>query len=245
MEKRLVYDLPTRVLHWLFAGLFITAYGIANLVDDDSALFVFHMMAGLTLSFVVILRLGWGFVGTPHARFTDFALRPKDLINYFKGILTGSQRRWAGHNPASSWAALVMMGLALGLGVTGYLMSTGGKETFEDIHEILANAFAITVVLHVAGILLHTLRHKEMIGLSMVSGHKERIRPVDSIQSPKTVMGLLILAVVVAFGMNLYRNYDSTQGSLQLFGTKLQLGESEADGHDQGELMIEESSDID
>ena len=30
-----VYDLPTRVFHWSFAGLFVAAYAIANLVDDE------------------------------------------------------------------------------------------------------------------------------------------------------------------------------------------------------------------
>ena len=58
-----VYDLPTRVFHWSFAGLFATAYAIANLVDDDSARFAWHMLAGVMLGVAVLLRLAWGMVG--------------------------------------------------------------------------------------------------------------------------------------------------------------------------------------
>ena len=105
MRQHLVYDLPTRIFHWLFAGLFLTAFVIAKTIDDESAIYSWHMLAGLTLSFVVVLRILWGFFGTQHARFSGFALNPMDLLSYFKGILTGEKRRWAGHNPASSWAA--------------------------------------------------------------------------------------------------------------------------------------------
>ena len=60
-----VYDLPTRVFHWSFAGLFVAAYAIANLVDDESARFAWHMLAGLMLGLAVLLRLVWG--GDRHA----------------------------------------------------------------------------------------------------------------------------------------------------------------------------------
>lgn len=37
MRPLLVYDWPTRIFHWLFAALFVTAFAISNLLDDDSA----------------------------------------------------------------------------------------------------------------------------------------------------------------------------------------------------------------
>ena len=71
MRKLLVYDFPTRVFHWLFAGFFLVAFAIANLVDDDSVRFALHMLAGLGMVFVVMLRLVWSLVGTRHARLGD------------------------------------------------------------------------------------------------------------------------------------------------------------------------------
>lgn len=167
-----VYDSPTRVFHWVFAALFIFAYLVAKTLDSESPQFSYHMLAGLMLGFVVLLRLVWGIVGTKYARFSSFSLRPMDCFSYFMGILKGDKRRWTGHNPASSWATIVMLGIALGLAGTGYLMATGAKETFEDVHELFANAFLVVVLVHVAGVFLHGLKHEDGIAFSMTDGKK-------------------------------------------------------------------------
>lgn len=228
MRQHLVYDLPTRLFHWLFAGLFLTGFIIAKTVDDESPWFNYHSLAGLTLGFLVLLRILWGLFGTKHARFTGFALKPVELFSYFKGILTGNKKRWAGHNPASSWAGLTMMFFALGLAVTGYLMTSGpNKESFEDAHELFANGFIIVVILHIAGIALHTIRHQEMIGLSMIDGKKEDIAMDQTIPSSKTPFGILLVGLVVAFGLHIFKNYDGQTRSLKFFGTTLQLSENE------------------
>jgi cytochrome b len=239
MRQHLVYDLPTRLFHWQFAGLFLTAFIIAKTIDDDSAWFNYHSLAGLTLGFLVLLRILWGLFGTKHARFSGFALKPLELVNYFKGILIGEKRRWAGHNPASSWAGIVMMVMALGLATTGYLMTSGpNKETFEDVHELLANGFIVVVVLHVAGIILHTIRYQEMIGLSMIDGRKADVAIDQTIPSSKSIFGILLVGLVLAFGLHLFNNYDSQTQSLQFFGTTLELGE-----HEENERTKNEGSD--
>jgi cytochrome b len=229
--RHLIYDLPTRLFHWGFSGLFLTAFVIAKTIDDDSPIFSYHSLAGLTLGFLVMLRIIWGFAGTKHSRFSGFVLNPGELLNYFKDIVTGHKKRWAGHNPASSWAALTMMAMAIGLGITGYLMSSGpDKETFEDVHELLANGFITVAILHVLGIVLHTMRYKEMIGLSMVDGKKVDVQKAETIESPRTAFGVLLIGLVVAFGIQLSRNYDTKAQTLQMFGTTLNLGEGEAEG---------------
>jgi cytochrome b len=228
MRQQLVYDLPTRIFHWLFAGLFLTGFVIAKTIDVNSLWFSYHSLAGLALGFVVVLRILWGFVGTRHAKFLNFALNPKEFVSYFKGIWTGDKKRWAGHNPASSWSSISMMLMALGLAVTGFLMTSGlDKETYEDIHELLANGFIIVTVLHVAGLVLHTLRHKEMIGLSMLDGKKEQAAAGEIIASSRSAIGILFIGLVVAFAIYLFRNFDSQAGTLQFFGSTLQIGENE------------------
>jgi cytochrome b len=190
------------------------------------------MLAGLTLVFVVLARVAWGLFGTRHARFTSFRLNPADLIRYLKGLFTGGQVAVAGHNPASSWVAVVLMILALGLGATGYLMtSRGNPDSFEEVHEFLANTFLLIVVLHIAGVVLHSLRHRDGFALSMVDGHKQGIDPAEPIASPRSAIGVVFIAVVAAFAVNVVRNYDPDSQSLNLFGTTLQLGEQEGDAH--------------
>jgi cytochrome b len=227
MSRNLVYDLPTRIFHWLFSSLFITAFLIAKTIDSDSLFYTYHMLVGLTLGFTVVLRLIWGVLGTKHARLSDFSLNPRDLISYFSGILRGEKRKWAGHNPASSWAALCMMAFAIISSVTGYLMTSGtAKENFEEIHEISANAFMIVALTHVAGIFVHTVRYRELIGLSMVNGKKVGVPAGEEITSQRSGVALVLLALVIAFGINLVRSYDFQSRTLKFVGTVLTLGEN-------------------
>lgn len=229
MNKRLIYDIPTRLFHWLFAGLFVTAFLIAKTIDDDSPVFSYHMLAGLLLTSIVLLRIVWGFVGTKYARFASFALKPNDLLNYFKGILSGSKQKWSGHNPASSWAALVMFVLTLGLGTTGYLMATGQKETFEDVHELFANGFLVVVLMHIAGVILHMLRHRDGLALAMVAGTKKDVPEHEAISDTRPVVALLFVGLVATFAVQLASHFDSQTRTLSFFGTTLQLGETEDD----------------
>lgn len=227
MRTTLVYDLPTRLFHWLFSGLFLLSFVIAKVVDDESLVFSYHMLSGLLLGGLVIWRILWGFIGSSHARFSGFNLNPIDLKDYFLGILSGSKKRWPGHNPASSWAAITMFFLALGLAVSGYLMSTGNKEAFEDIHEFMANSFIVLVVLHVAGVILHSIRHQDSIALSMVDGKKELAESSQAIPSSKRFAAVVLIALVVSVGLSLFKKFNSQNRTLNVFGQNLQLGENE------------------
>ena len=77
MRRTLVWDIPTRLFHWLFAGGFIAAAVIALGQGDDSPLFPYHGMIGLALGLLLVLRVVWGFVGSRHARFGSFAFGPR------------------------------------------------------------------------------------------------------------------------------------------------------------------------
>ena len=227
MSQVRVYDLPTRLFHWLFAGFFITAFAISNLVDDESARFSLHMLAGLGMLFVLLLRLAWSFVGTRHARLADLSLSPKALIGYLKGMFSTSQR-WIGHNPASSWAAVAMAGLALGLGVTGISMALGGEsDALEEVHELLANAFLAVVLLHLAGVAVHVLRYRDHLPAAMVTGNKRGLAADVQPVRAAPVAGLAFVALTGLFSAYLLQHYDAQARTLALFGSTLQLGENE------------------
>jgi cytochrome b len=240
MQKKLIYDLSTRLFHWVFAALFVFAFFVAKTVDDENPVFSYHMLAGLLLGGLVALRLIWGLLGTKYARFSSFALKPKELILYIKGIFSGSKKRWAGHNPASSWAALVMMGSALMLALSGILMTSGYKESFEDIHELFANAFLVTVLLHIAGVALHALRHRDGIALTMIHGKKAQDEGQFEISGHKPMSAILLIVLMGAYGAYLANNYNSTSKQLNFFGKSLTLGENE-----KGEKGVENDDDDD
>lgn len=232
MKTKRVYDYPTRVFHWLFALLFVIAFTIGTTVDDDSALFLFHMLAGLVLCALVLFRVIWGFVGTKHARFSGFALHPKDLLRYAKDILAGTSSKWPGHNPASSWAAILMMAFALGLGITGYLMANDqAGDYIEDLHELLANGFLTIVLLHIAGLALHSLRHQDGLWKSMFTGLKTELpEQIDHVPAYLGI-GTILLLGTVGFSGHLVQNLDSNNRTVTILGTQFVLGEQEDGEH--------------
>lgn len=231
MTAKRVYDLPTRLFHGLFAVCFLIAFAISNTVDDDSRIFSYHMIAGLVLCFLLPWRFLWGVVGTRHARFSDLQLSPVAFVNYMKGIFSQSTHLWSGHNPASSWAAVVMLLLGLGMSASGLLMVTdNGGEILKDIHELLANTFIIVVLMHIAGIVIHTMRHKDPIGMSMASGCKRHAPETGTPVPNHTLAGILFLVLMVVFASYLLMNFDATSRNLSVFGTQLHLGEVEENG---------------
>ncbi|WP_198325278.1 cytochrome b/b6 domain-containing protein [Permianibacter aggregans] len=224
-----VYDLPTRIFHGLFAISFLTAFAVANIWDDESLVFSYHMIAGLMMCFVLCWRIAWGFFGSRHARFSDFSLRPKELLAYVKGLFSDRSRTWPGHNPASSWAAMTMMILAGGLGITGYLMASGnGGESLGDVHEFLADLFIVVVLLHAAGVVLHMARHKDALAKSMFTGKKQQISADTAPVASHASVGVILFLLTIGFGGYLWQNFNTDTRVLTLFDTPLQLGEIES-----------------
>lgn len=244
MRTTKVYDLPLRFFHWLFVSFFVVSFIIGKTVDDDSVIFSYHMISGILLTGLVIWRLGWGLVGSRHSRFSNFSLNPRELKDYFMGLLSGSRQKWAGHNPASSWASLTMFALALGLGTTGYLMTSGQGNNFEleDIHELLAHGFLVVVLLHVAGLVLHTLRHKDGIAFSMIDGNKSDVELDQAIPSTRRGASVILIGLVLASAVYLLSQFHKQTRTLNLFGTTLQLGENESSPSESQQPHNSESS---
>jgi cytochrome b len=226
-KKILVWDIPVRLFHWLLAGSFLSAFAVANLVDDDSSLFALHMLLGAVVAFMVLLRLLWGLAGSRHARFRSFAFGPRALGAYLRATIAGRGERYAGHNPGSSWAVFAMLALALGLALTGVLMSRGG-ELVEELHEILAWTMVAVVGVHVVGVVWHTIRHKENVARSMIDGHKQGVAS-DAIGSQHGLIGIAFLALTGLWAGALYGGYDAarSQVRLPLIGSTIQLGDGE------------------
>lgn len=237
MEKKIqAYDLPTRIFHWAFAGLFIIAFAIAKIMDDDSSLYSYHMLAGIFMSFLVFLRIIWGLLGSRYARFSSFRLSPTELINYFKSILSSKSKRYLGHNPASSYAAIIMFIFTIGLAVTGILMSKGiNKHFFEEVHELCANGFMVMVIFHVVGVLYHQVKHQDGMIFSMLNGKKEEVEHSGPIETNHNIVSIILITLMISFAISLKNNYNPNTSVLNIFGTQLKLGEGEEGYSDKKE----------
>jgi cytochrome b len=178
-----VWDPVVRLFHWTLAGTFVIAY-----VTEEDFL-VPHVWAGYLLLSAIAVRLIWGLIGTHHARFSDFVTSPLTALRYVKDTLHFRAKRYIGHNPAGGWMIVIMLVSLLATGVSGLflygsseqagplaaLFAAGGdawKKSLEEVHEFLANFTAFLVVIHLVGVILESIIHKENLVSAMISGEK-------------------------------------------------------------------------
>jgi cytochrome b len=226
MRSKLVYDLPTRIFHVTFFSLFLVAYWIAKNLDQDSIRFPLHMLLGFALLGLLMFRLLWGIVGSRTARFSSFMWSLPALREYLRNLLRSTDRGPAGHNPASSWMAVSVMSLTLGMVFSGLAMVQGwNAELMEEVHEICSKAWLVLAVLHVAGVGWHMLRKRDAIALSMVDGYKVESTEGEAIPDARKLAALGLLIWMGLVGTLLVTGYDSSTRTLKLGSWSLPLAE--------------------
>lgn len=223
-----IWDLVVRSFHWLLAAGFVIAFAIATLADDHGTIFPLHALIGMAVVFMVILRIVWGFIGSRWARFTSFEMRPGALFAYLRGAVGRTPpTEHSGHNPATSWFVIASLVVLLLLGVSGF-MNALGNESAEDVHEVLAWTMVVLAGIHIAGIAVATVRTRENVALTMISGMK-RGDATAAIGSARPWSALLFVALTAIWAGVLVSGYDRAKGQLTLpvLGTTLQLSEAE------------------
>ncbi|ODR98317.1 cytochrome B [Methyloceanibacter superfactus] len=169
MATTRVWDIFVRVFHWSLVASLVVAW----LSGDDWK--TLHLWAGYSAAALIAMRLVWGVIGTPHARFSQFVKSPLAVASYLKEIATGREARHLGHNPAGGAMIVALLATLIGLCLSGWLLTTDafwGSEMMEDIHETLANLALVLVGLHVGGVLWASFRHHENLIRAMVTGRK-------------------------------------------------------------------------
>jgi len=180
-----VWDPLVRIGHWTLVSAFLTAYFI-----EEDFLSV-HVWAGYVIGAVVCFRLIWGFIGSRHARFSDFVRSPAAAIKYVLSLVQYKSKRYIGHNPAGGLMILTLLAFLLGTVISGvvlYGMEEGAgplaawvsayadsEELWEEAHEVLANLTLLLVVMHVAGALLSGRAHGENLVKAMLTGRKKAV----------------------------------------------------------------------
>ncbi len=169
MNKILVWDWPTRLGHWLMALAFLVAY----VTGDSEEWRLVHVLAGGALAGLVAFRLAWGLFGSRHARFGSFVGSPRAAWRYLTGLMRGKGVHYTGHNPAGGYAILALLVLGLLSAASGWpVYQDIGGEWLEGLHEGVANAMLAVVVVHLAGVLVGSLAHRENLPRAMVTGYK-------------------------------------------------------------------------
>jgi cytochrome b len=194
-QQVLVWDVPTRVFHWLLAASFAGAF----LTGDSERWRDVHVMLGYTFTGLVGFRLVWGLIGTRYARFRSFLFRPGELFAYVRSLLSRSPRHYLGHNPAGSIAILLLLGLGIVTGASGWATYNDiGGGPLEELHEGAAFAMLAVVGVHIAGVLVSSLLHRENLVRAMITGRKYG-DPAQGIRRRYAWLAALMLATLVGF----------------------------------------------
>lgn len=171
-----VWDLFVRVFHWCL----VLSFAIAWFSQHSSE--AIHHTAGYVAVALIAARLVWGVVGTHYARFAQFTRGPRTVVAYLKAIAVGREARYVGHNPAGGAMVLALMAAVAATAATGWMMTTDqfwGVEWVTKAHDWLAHGVLLLVAAHLAGVALASLRHKENLVRSMVTGRKRAAASED------------------------------------------------------------------
>jgi cytochrome b len=171
-----VWDPLVRAFHWALATSFAVAWLSSENWDR------LHAAAGYAAGALVALRVVWGFVGPRYARFAQFVRSPDTVIAYLRALKDGSERRYIGHNPAGGAMIVALLIVMAATAVSGWVLTTDafwGSTLVQPIHSLLAHGVLALVVVHLAGVVLASLRHRENLARAMVVGVKRAAGPGD------------------------------------------------------------------
>ena len=191
-----VWDPLVRICHWALVATFFTAYFTGEEGPE------IHEWMGYVVLALVIFRILWGFIGSEHARFSDFVRGPGEVLRNLRDIVLVHPKRYLGHSPAGGAMVVLLLVMLAATTVTGIIgeaqyeqasptanaataadeheqegSRNGGQRGEEspivEAHEVLSNLTLALVLLHIAGVILSSFTHRENLIASMVSGRKK------------------------------------------------------------------------
>lgn len=202
--KVAVWDLQTRLFHWLLVVLIGFSWWSAE--NDRVDL---HIWSGTAILTLLIFRLLWGFVGGSTARFSSFVRGPGAVRSYLRQT---SLWRTVGHTPLGALSVVALLLLvatqvALGLisvdedglhqGHLANLVSLETSEAARELHEFLFNVLLAFIILHVAAILYYRLARGQKLTKPMITGRAEVDPQTEPMRASKGWVAVLCLVVAI------------------------------------------------
>ncbi|MDP2431672.1 MAG: cytochrome b/b6 domain-containing protein [Pseudomonadota bacterium] len=207
--KRLrLWDLPTRLFHWLLVLAIVAAIVSGQLGGN---LIVWHGRIGIFIVGLIVFRLAWGVLGSTYARFAQFFPTPARV----KAQLRGEWRQ-PGHNPLGALSVLALLGLIGFQAVSGLfanddiafngplydLVDGALSNRLSGLHYLASNGLYLLIALHLGAIVFY--RRVKQINLvrPMLTGwHEDKGEGEDARGGgPLALIVALMLAVAAAYG---------------------------------------------
>ena len=195
-----VWDLATRLYHWIQAVLFIAL--IASGFSGNGP----HVQLGLALFTLTLWRILWGLVGSQTNRFSQFLRSPITVLRY----LAGKEPEKPGHNPAGGWMVVTMIftlflqcfsGLALAglldnIPYMEYWLTDAVFSALESMHYILARALPLLILTHVGAIVMYKLRSKPLV-MAMLTGIQSKMAETGELYFVSQFRAITVFATAI------------------------------------------------
>lgn len=202
VHKVLVWDLATRLFHWLTVALVIACYVSWRMNRMD-----WHSWTGEALLALVLFRLLWAFLGSETARFSSFIASPRAAAPYLVRVMRLEPDRQIGHNPIGGWMVLLLLALLLAEALTGIYVANDVADQgpltemvpsvvanfVTDLHAYFWDALLAAAVLHVIAILLYVAVLRQDLVTPMITGWKTLPRDTKSPRLASAARAALLL----------------------------------------------------
>ena len=212
-HRVLVWDLPTRLFHWVLVGLVAFTVGSGKLGGNAMT---YHLWGGFAILVLVLFRVLWGLAGGRHARFRDFVRGPRAVTAYASSLLKRDAQRYLGHNPLGGWSILALLLVLLIQAATGLFanddiltegplavqVSKAASDALTRVHRFNQQVLLALVAIHVAAVFFYLAIKRENLIMPMITGRKSwhaRIAPVGG--HPLLALALLLVVAVILYGL--------------------------------------------
>jgi len=206
-----VWDLPTRLFHWVLAACVIFSVVSAQIGGNAMP---WHFRSGYVVFTLLAFRLLWGLIGGHWSRFASFVYAPSTIMRYLRGQHRAGEHLDVGHNPLGAFSVfglltLLALQVATGLFADDEIANTGPLIKFVSgstslaltkWHKLFGQWLIIAlVVLHVGAIVYYRTRKKvDLIG-PMIHGDKALAGDVPAaLDSARTRLLALVLVALCA-----------------------------------------------
>ena len=204
---RIVWDLPTRLFHWLLVVLVAAAYVTWRLNWLD-----WHARIGETVLMLLLFRLAWGCIGSETARFRSFIASPLAATRYLRHAARREPDLQVGHNPAGGWMVMLLLVVLLGETLSGLYVNNDVAEAgpltrlvpasvanaITVLHALLWDVLLATVALHVLAIVLYAALKGHNLLRPMLTGRKQLAAGVAAPRLASPALAILALAAAIA-----------------------------------------------
>lgn len=178
-----VWDLPTRLFHWLLAATVIASVVSAKI---GGGAMVWHHRFGYLVLALLAFRLVWGLVGGRWSRFASFVFAPATLWRYVRGTSRPGEQLDVGHSPTGALSVFAILAVLIGqvgtglfsddeiafIGPLNRFVSTDSGLAATSWHKTWGQWLIIgLVVLHVLAIVAYLMKRHDLIK-PMLQGDK-------------------------------------------------------------------------